>query len=106
MIHMLRNRCVLEEDHTPILTDIILVLSHHGAVQRQYQQQSDIYVPCLSSYTKKVKPRDLTWLHTVAFALYTNVLLLHTNSLAYSQHMLHIYCSKLKGRKITFVSRI
>ena len=89
MILTLPKRYVLEEDHTPILTNSILVLSH-GAVHRQYQKQSNICVPCFSSYTNRVKPRELTRLHTMTFALYTNVLLLHTHSLAYSHHMLHI----------------
>ena len=89
MILTVPKRYVLEEDYCPIVTDIILVLSHR-TVQRQYQHQSNIVVPCFSSYTNRVNPRDLTRLPTVAFVLYTIVILLHTNSLAYSQHMLHI----------------
>ena len=76
MILTVPKRYVLEEDYCPIVTDIILVLSHR-TVQRQYQQQSDIVVPCFSSYTNRVNPRDLTRLPTVAFALYTNIFLLH-----------------------------
>jgi len=41
MILTVPKRYVLEEDHTPILNYSILVLSH-GAVQRQYQKQSEM----------------------------------------------------------------
>ena len=68
MILTLPKRYVLEEDHTPILTDSKLVLSY-GAIQRQYQKQTNIFVPCFSSYTNRVKSRDLTPLPVVAFAV-------------------------------------